>query len=78
MTLFLLLVAASVMMGLMNDGHRASRIGWAVVTGLMPLCCLHLFGWQGFIWQLSLPALALHGLIVLAMPAMQKRALRHD
>ncbi|EJQ2005835.1 sterol desaturase family protein [Cronobacter sakazakii] len=78
MTLFLLLVAASVMMGLMNDGHRASRIGWAVVTGLMPLCCLHLFGWQGLIWQLSLPALALHGLIVLAMPVMQKRALRHD
>ncbi|EOU9465440.1 hypothetical protein ROM06_02550 [Cronobacter sakazakii] len=48
------------------------------MTGLMPLCCLHLFGWQGLIWQLSLPALALHGLIVLAMPVMQKRALRHD
>ncbi|EPP1032157.1 sterol desaturase family protein [Cronobacter turicensis] len=76
-TLFLLLVAASVMMGLMSDGHRASRLGWAVVTSLMPLLCLSVFGWQALIWQVSLPALALHGLIVLVMPVVKTRALGH-
>lgn len=75
--LFVLLVAASVMLGLLSDGRRGSRVGWATVTSLMPLLCLFAFGWQGLLWQVSLPLLALHGLLVLLMGGMKTRALRH-
>lgn len=75
--LFVLLVAASVMLGLLSDGRRGSRVGWATITCLMPLLCLYGFGWQAIIWQISLPALALHGLLVLLMGGVKTRALRH-
>ncbi|CCJ71803.1 C-5 sterol desaturase [Cronobacter condimenti 1330] len=75
--LFLLLASASVMLGLMSDGHRAGYAGWAMVTCLMPLLCLGIFGWQTLLWQISLPTLALHGMMAL-LPGLKMRALRHE
>lgn len=59
--LFLLLVAGSVALGGVSDGQRWGVAAWCLVTLLLPLLFLGVWGWSHLFWLITMPALAAHG-----------------
>jgi len=72
--LFLLLAVGSVALGGISDGQRWGAMSWCLVTWLLPLLFLGLWGWLQPFWCISMLAMAVHGLVTMGCCGLRGRS----
>lgn len=63
--LFILLAGGSVGLGAACDGRRWGMALWLAITLILPLLFLGYWRWNGTFWYFILPALAVHGIVLI-------------
>lgn len=63
--LFFLLAAGSVALGGVSDGQYWGVVAWCLITLSLPMVFLGIWGWSHLFWLIVMPALALHGVVLL-------------